>query len=113
MVAVSVSDDDVRHGLAAHRIEQCRDMRLIHRTRIDDRHAALPDDITDRALESEWAWIVAQDAPNAGHDLLNGVGRKVETLVVWNVFAHCRAHDRSRELSQRVSGRHSSPEILN
>ena len=33
MVAMGVGDEDVRHRLAAHGIEQRRDMRLVERTR--------------------------------------------------------------------------------
>ena len=33
MVAMGVGDEDVRHRLAAHRIEQRRDMRLVERAR--------------------------------------------------------------------------------
>ena len=40
MIAVGVGDEDMRHGLAAHRVEQRRDVRRIVGTGIDDRDLA-------------------------------------------------------------------------
>ncbi len=40
MIAMGMGDEDMRHGLAAHRIEQRRDVRVVERAGIDDRDAA-------------------------------------------------------------------------
>ena len=53
MIAVGVGDQDVRHGLAAHRIEQRLRVRLVVRPGIDDRNLALAHDVADRTGESE------------------------------------------------------------
>jgi hypothetical protein len=88
MVAVGVSDDDVRHGLAPHRVEQGRDVRLVDGAGIDDGDAAAADDVAHRALEGERAGIVAQDAPDAGRYLLDLARREIESLVEGDVVAH-------------------------
>ena len=85
---MGMGDEDMRHGLAAHRIEQRRDMRLIERTRIDDGDRAAADDVAHRALERERPRIVAEDAPDAGRHLLDLSGRQIEGLVEGNVVAH-------------------------
>ena len=74
--------------LAAHGVEQRRDMRLVERARIDDGDTAAADDVAHRALEGERTRIVAQDAPHAGHHLLDLPGRQVEALVERDVVAH-------------------------
>ena len=70
MVAVGVGDEDMRHGLAAHSIEQRLGMGLVIGAGIDDRDLALAHDVADRAGEGEWARIVAEDPPHARADLL-------------------------------------------
>ena len=55
---------------------------------IDDRDLAAADDVAQRALEGERARIVAQDAPHAGHDLLDHAGREVEGSVEGDVVGH-------------------------
>ena len=102
MVAMGVGDEDVRHRLAAHGIEQRRDMRLVNRAGIDDGDAAFADDVADRALEGERPGIVAQDAADAGHHLLDLAGREIEGLVEGNVVAHAQADGRSEERGQWV-----------
>ena len=80
MVAMGVGDEDVRHGLAAHRIEHRLDVVLVLRTRIDDRDLAAPEDVAERALEGERPGIVGDDAAHARHDLLGAAGLEVEDL---------------------------------
>src|SRR5438874_3472771 len=65
MVAMRMGDEDVRHGLTAHGIEQRRDVLWIVRAGIDDRDLATPDDVADRSLEGERSWIVSDDAAHA------------------------------------------------
>ena len=62
MIAMGVGDEDMRDGLAAHRVEQRRDMGLVERAGIDDGDTAAPDDVAHRALEGERAWIVGRAA---------------------------------------------------
>src|SRR4029079_931484 len=88
MVAMRVRDKDVRHRLAAHRIEQRSDVRLIVRTRIDDRDLASPDDVADRTLEGERAGVVRHDTADARRDLFGEAGFESEDPVVWNVVCH-------------------------
>ena len=88
MVAMGVGDEDMRHRLAAHGVEQRRDMRVVQRARIDDGDAAAADDVAHRSLEGERPRIVAQDPPDAGRDLLDLAGRQVERLVEGDVVAH-------------------------
>ena len=83
-----VGDEDVRHGLAAHRIEQRRNMRFVERAGIDDRDLAMAEDVGDRALVGERPRIVAQDAAHAGHHLLDLARRQIEALVERDVVAH-------------------------
>ena len=71
MIAMGVGDEDMRHGLAAHRVEQRRAVGGIVGTGIDDRDLAAADDVAHRALEGERARVVAQDAPHAGHRLVD------------------------------------------
>src|SRR5690349_5260021 len=85
MVAMRVRDEDVRDGLAAHRIEQRREMCGIVGTRIDDRDLAAPDDVAQRPFERERPGIVGQHPPHARHRLIDGVGREIERLVEGNV----------------------------
>ena len=85
---MGVGDDDVRHRLAAHRVEQRIDVLLVEGTGIDDGDLAAPDDVAQRPLEGERARIVDQDAPHAGHDLLDHAGREIERAVEWDVVGH-------------------------
>src|SRR4051794_6611162 len=88
MIAMGMGDDDVRHRLAAHRVEQRRTMRLVDRTGINDGDLPLPYDVAYRALEREWSGIVAQYPPHARHHLFDGVRREVELFVVGNILVH-------------------------
>src|SRR5262245_16551880 len=58
VVAVSMSDQDVRDRLVPNGIEQRSDMHFVERTGIDDGDAITADDIADRSLEGERPWIV-------------------------------------------------------
>ena len=68
MVAMGVGDENVGHGLAAHGIEQRRDMGVVVRAGIEDRDFAAADDVADRAFEGERARIVGDHGPHAGRD---------------------------------------------
>src|ERR1700761_6370004 len=81
MVAMSVGDDDMRHGLAAHRVQQCLRMRLAVRTGIDDRYFALTHDVADRTGEGERAWIVAEHPAYAGTRFLDDPGLEREVTI--------------------------------
>ena len=88
MVAMGVGDKNMRHGLAAHRIEQRRDVRRIVRAGIDDRDLAAPDDVAQRTLERERARIVGQNAPHAGRAFLRNPGARSRRSVKLNIFGH-------------------------
>src|SRR6185437_3769423 len=53
MVAVGMGDENMRHRLAAYRIEQRFGMRLTVRAGIDDRDLALAHDVAQRAGKGE------------------------------------------------------------
>ena len=98
VVAMGVGDQDVRHGLAAHGIQQrLRRARLVVGAGIDDRDLAPAYDVADRAGEGEGARIVAQNAPHAGTGFLDhaGLQRKVaverDVVVIgqWGLPAPC------------------------
>src|SRR3954453_660583 len=88
MIAVGMGDDDVRHRLAAYRVEQRRTMRLVHRTGIDDGDLPPPHDVAHRALEGKRTRVVALYPPHARHHLFDGVRREVELFVVGNILVH-------------------------
>ncbi len=71
---MGVSDQNVRHGFAAHRIEQCLGVCFVVRTGIDDRDLVLAHDITDGAGKGERARIVAENPPHFGTDLVDHAG---------------------------------------
>ena len=102
MIAMRMGDQDMGHGLAAYRVEQCLHVRRIVRPRIDDRDLTAADDVAHRALERERARIVGENTPHAGCDLLGVSGRKikasVERDVVWHagLFGKTRADARPR-----------------
>src|SRR6516165_1601324 len=85
MIAMSVSDENVGDGLAAHGVEQRGDMRLIKRSGIDDRDLALSDDVGDRSLVGERARIIRKQAPHPWLRLLDLAGDEVERLVEGDV----------------------------
>ena len=88
MVAVGVGDEDRRHRLVAHGVEQGADVALVGRARIDDRDLAAADDVAHRALEGERSRIVRHHAADAGHGLVHGVGGEVEVFVEGDVVGH-------------------------
>ena len=78
MIAMGVGDENMRHGLAAHGVEQRGDMRGIVGAGIDDGDLAAADDVADRALEGERPRIVGHHPAHAGHRLVDRVGREIE-----------------------------------
>ncbi len=92
MVAVGMGDENMRHRLAAHGIEQRSDVRLVEWTRIDDGDLSLAHDVGDCALERERTRIVGEHAAHARQHLLDRVGRELEALVEWNVVAHANPY---------------------
>src|SRR5664279_5574790 len=76
-----MGDEDVRHRLAAHGIEQCRRMGLVVGTGIDDRDLAAAYDVADRAGEGERARIVAENPPHAGTNLVDDTGAKRKATI--------------------------------
>ena len=86
MVAMGMGDQDMRHGLAAHGIQQRFGMRFVVGTGIDDRDLALAHDVTDRAGESERARIVAEHPPHAGARFVDDARLQREVAVERDVF---------------------------
>src|SRR4030095_4203998 len=79
VVAMGMGDENMRHRLAAHGVQQRFRMRLVVGTGIDDRDLPLAHDVADRAGEGERARIVAENAPYAGTGFIDDAGleRKV------------------------------------
>jgi hypothetical protein len=88
VVAMGVRHEDVRDRLAAHGVEQGRDVRGIVGAGVDDRDLAAPDDVADRALEGERARIVGKKSPHPGRGLVDLAGREIQRLVEWDVVGH-------------------------
>ena len=88
VVAMRMGDDDMRHALATHGIEQRCPMRRVVRTGIDDRHLAAADDIAQRPLEGERPRIVREDPPHSGYHLVDGAGREVENPIEGDCVGH-------------------------
>src|SRR5215469_3026308 len=88
MVAMSVGDEDMSDGFAAHGFKQCRDMEAVVGAGIDDRYLIATDDVADRTFESERAGIVGRNRTHPRRHFLDLIGRKSETLVEWNVVTH-------------------------
>src|SRR5262249_31050868 len=89
MIAMGMSDDDVRHRLAAQGIKQRSRVAPIAGPRIDDRDLTAANDVAQRPLEGERARIVGEDAPHAGRDVVDNAGSEVEGAVEWDVVGHC------------------------
>jgi len=89
MIAMGVGDDDVRHRLAAHRIKQRGRVAFIAGARVDDRDLAAANDVAQRPLEGERAWIVGEDTPHAGRDVIDDAWSEVESAIERDVFGHC------------------------
>ena len=85
MVAMGVGDENMRHRLAAHGIEQRLGMRLVIGAGIDDRDVALAHDVADRAGEGERARIVAEHPPHAGPGFVGHAGFQREIAVEGDV----------------------------
>src|SRR5262245_17523538 len=100
MVAVGMSDKDVRHRLTAYSVEQSRYMRLVEWSRIDNGDFTFPDDIGHGPFERERPRIVAENSAHTRPHLLDLPGREIEALVKRNVVPHQPADGRSRRLSQ-------------
>src|SRR5689334_24631726 len=91
MIAVSMGDENMRHRLATHGVEQRTDMRRVIGARIDDCDFPAPQNIADGSLEGERTWIVGHNAPHALHRLVNRIRRKFEVFVEGNVVAVAHA----------------------
>ena len=93
VVAVGVGDEDRRHRLVAHGIEQRADVALIGRPGVDDGDLAAADDVAERALEGERPRIISHHAADARHRLVHRVGGEIEIFVEGDVVGHdSRAH---------------------
>src|SRR5215210_1628755 len=103
MVAMRMSDENMRHRLAAHRVQQRRDMGIILRAGIDNGDAALPDDVAHRAFEGERTGIVAENPPHPGYHLLDVAGRKLQHLVKRNVVVTHRMKFRNSLCAVRAA----------
>ena len=98
MIAMGVGDENMGDGLAAHRVEQRRDMGVVVGAGIEDRHLAAADDVADRALEGERArdcWPPRR-APAAPPRRRSGL--EIESFVERDVVAHAGLH---RQLPRR------------
>ena len=81
VVAMGMGDQNMRHGLAAHGVQQRFRMRLVIGAGIDDRDLALAHDVADRAGEGERARIVAEDPPHAGAGFIDDARLEREVAV--------------------------------
>ena len=88
MIAMGMGDEDVRDRLAAHGIEQRRDMGVIVGAWVEDRNLAAADNVADRAREGERTGIVGDDRPYVRRHLFRSTGQEIEGLVVGDVVAH-------------------------
>src|SRR5690349_1884703 len=88
MIAVSMGDENMRHRLATHGVEQRTDMRRVIGARIDDCDFAAPENIAHGPFEGERTRIVGHDAPHALHRLVNRIRRKFEVFVEGDVVVH-------------------------
>src|SRR5215471_19355586 len=77
MIAMSVGDEDVRDRFAPKRTAQRLNMHGIVGSGIDHGDAAATDDEHARALESEGARVLREQAPDIRRDL--------DQLLVWHV----------------------------
>src|SRR6187399_2170427 len=91
MIPMGVGDENMRHRLAAHGVEQRTDMRRIVGARIDDRDFPAAEEVAHGPLEGEWTRVVGHDSPHARHRLVHHVRRKIETFVEGNVVAVAHA----------------------
>jgi hypothetical protein len=91
MVAMGMGDQNMRHRLAAHGVQQRLCVRLVVRSGIDDRDLALAHDVADRAGEGERARIVAENPPHAGASFVDHarLERKIAVERDVVVVGHC------------------------
>ena len=94
MVVVGMGDQDMRHRLAAHGVQQRLGVRLVVRAGIDDRDLALADDVADRAGEGEGARIVAENPPHARAGFVDDTRFEREVTVERDVFVIGFGHGR-------------------
>ena len=85
---MGVGDENVRHGFAAHRVEQRRDMGVVVGAGIEDRHLAAADDVADGTLERERTGIVGRHRAHQRRHLFHPVGLEMERLVERDVVGH-------------------------
>ena len=109
---MGVGDENVRHRLAAHRVEQRRHMGVVVGAGIEDRHLAAADDVADRALEGERARIVGRNRAHQRRHLFHRVGLEIERLVERDVVGHAhtllkRAAMMCTARPARATARHS------
>ena len=88
MIDVGVSHDKMRHGLAAHGGEHGIDMVSEVRASIDDRHIALPHDVSAGAVEGEDARVVRDDPADQLGDLRHLAVGEVEIPDVGDRLTH-------------------------
>src|SRR6185437_1370284 len=88
MVAMGVRDENMRHRLVAHGLEQRGYMGGIVRAGIDNGDAAFADNVAQRALEGERPRIVRHHAAYAGHRLVDRARDEIEMSVKGDVIGH-------------------------
>src|SRR5262245_5791054 len=81
MIAMRMGDENMRHRLATHGVEQRTNMSRIVRTGIDDRDFPAAEDVAHGSLEGKWTGVVGHDPPYARHRLVRHIRRKVEIFV--------------------------------
>src|SRR5437764_5040795 len=91
MIAMRMRDENVRHGLTAHGVEQRSDVSRIVGSGIDDRDLAASDDVTHCPFEGERTRIVGDDTAHTRRKLFGAAGSELEYSVIWNVVGHCAA----------------------
>src|SRR5262249_16511222 len=88
VIAVRMSDEDVRYGLTPHGIEQRLDVRFLERARIDHGNTIPTNNVADGSLEGERSRIVAQQPAHTRIDLLDLAGWEIEAPVERDVVIH-------------------------
>ena len=88
MVPVGMGDENVRDGLAAHRIQNGGQVARVIRSGVDHRDFAAPDEVGERPLEGERPGVVGEDAPQPGRGFLDGFRGEVERLIERDVVGH-------------------------
>src|SRR6185437_11956545 len=88
MVAMGVRDENMRHRLVPHGLEQRGYMGGIVGAGIDNCHAAFADNVAQRALEGERPRIVRPHAAYTGHRLVDPARAELEISVKGDVIGH-------------------------